>query len=189
MFRVREPGRHTPMNADPLPGTREVRFVRVSQLTVLSLLAVACSPGLDSPTAEIYLSDGRTGRLVPAEHAPRLERALRDLLSSCSSNNSDWAGTPDNWRTAEAEPSILARYRVPIRVRTVREAIEVDAILFAPLSPEHRFADHLFARRGEEIYAFGKWGPRVAAELICDPYTEMKHSSRIREFCDMMDAR
>ncbi len=162
--------------------------MRVSQLTVLSLLAVACSLSPKPPTAEIYLSDGRTGRLVSSEHTPRLERALRGLLSSCSSNNSDWAGTVENWRSAEAEPSVLARYRMPIRVGTVHEEIEVDAILFAPLSPDHLFADHIFARRGEKVYAFGKWGPEVAGELICDPYTDLKSHPRIRAFCDMMDA-
>ncbi len=77
---------------------------------------------------------------------------------------------------------------MPIRVGTVHEEIEVDAILFAPLSPDHLFADHIFARRGEKVYAFGKWGPRVAGELICDPYTDLKSHPRIRAFCDMMDA-
>ena len=75
---------------------------------------------------------------------------------------------------------------MPIRVGTVHEEIEVDAILFAPLSPDHLFADHVFARRGEKVYAFGKWGPQLAAELICDPHTDLKRHPRIRDFCDMM---
>lgn len=162
--------------------------MRKSRLTVLCLLAAACSFGAEPPAAEIFLSDGRTKRLVTSEHTPRLERALRGLLASCSSNNSEWAGSSENWHAAEAKPSILVRYRAPISVRTVREDIEVDAILFAPLSPDHFSADHVFARRGETVYAFGKWSPQMGAALICDPYIELKRHIRVREFCDMMGA-
>lgn len=160
----------------------------VRPLTILCVLATTSCLGSEPPAVEVFLSDGHAARSVPSEHAPRLERALRGLLSSCSSNNTDWAGTSENWHAAEAAPSVSARYRVPIRVSTMREEIEVDAILFAPLSADQLFADHVFARRGDKVYAFAKWRPEASAELICDAYAGLERNVRIQEFCDMMHA-
>lgn len=145
-------------------------------------MAVACNADRQIPTAEVYLSDGHAQEAI-AKHRPELELALRALLSSCSVNTSAWVGTSDNWRTAATAPAIIANYATPVRVATIDEEIEVDSILF-PLAS----LDHIFARRGETVFAFAKWNPELEAKLVCAPYLDLKRYARIREFCDVMGA-
>ena len=56
-------------------------------------------------------------------------------------------------------------------------------LLYAPLSP-----DHVLARRGDRIYAFGKWRPDAEAALVCDTALDLRRHERVHRFCALMDA-
>ncbi len=145
------------------------------------MLMLACSVGPPA-TTRVVRSERGVEQVLSPDHAARIERALRALLSACFSNNTEWAGTQENWDTAASGVAIAAHYSPPIRIGARDGEIEVDAILYAPLSP-----DHVFARGNGEIFAFGKWPPQMEAELSCDPHLALRSHQRIQQFCDMVD--